>query len=294
MEILRKNTLWSMALYKKNIFDKRLAKEIITYNNKKIRTREKHIHTCADPFLFVENKTLFLFYESQNIGEVGQISVKITQDLKSFTEIEGLLKEKFHLSYPFVFRQNSSIFMIPESEEANELILYKFSDFPTKIEKCKTLLNGSYFDSSVISHNGTWYLFTTSKLGLQIYYTDDIEKNKMIAHPNNPISTDLRYQRNGGGPIMIENNLYRIAQDCSKGYGSNVNILRIKSLSKTGYEEEIFVKNYFDCNLTINKKGGHHLSIANFKGENLMAFDGKHNDYLINKFLSLFFKLIKK
>ena len=283
-----------MALYKKKIFDKGPAKEIITFNNKKVRTRKRHLHTCADPFLFVENDSLYIFYESQNTGEAGQISVKITNDLKNFTEITDLLKESYHLSYPFVFRQNSSIFMIPESEEANELILYKFSDFPTKIEKCKTLLKGDYVDSSTINHDGTWYLFTTSKLGLEIYYTDNLEKSKLIAHPNNPVCTDSRYQRNGGGPLIIENNLYRIAQDCSREYGSNINILKINTLSKTSYTEEIFIENYFERDLIINKKGGHHLSIANFKGETIIALDGKHKDYLINKFLSPFFKLIKK
>lgn len=294
MGFLRKNLLWSMALYKKNIFDNSLAKEVITFNNKKIRASKNHLHTSADPFLFVEGGSLYIFYESQNIGEVGQISVKITRDLKKFTEIEGLIKEDFHLSYPFVFRHNSSIFMIPESAEANKLVLYRFSDFPTKIEKCRTLLNGGYVDSSIINHNGILYLFTTSKFGLEIYFTDDIENIKLVAHPNNPVCIDSRYQRNGGGPILIENHLYRVAQDCSKEYGSNVNILRIKTLSKTRYEEEIFVENYFDCDLTINKKGGHHLSIADFKGESIMAIDGKHEDYLINKFLSPFFKLKKK
>lgn len=292
MGILTKNLLWSMALYRKDIFDKNLGKEVITFNNKKIRTSKKHLHTCADPFLFVENDSLYMFYESQIVGEVGEISVIITRDLKDFKEVRGLLKEDFHLSYPFVFRQTSSIFMIPESAEANGVILYKFSDFPTKIERCKTLLTGFYVDTSVISHNGTWYLFTTSKLGLEIYFTDDIENTKLVPHPNNPISSDPRYQRNGGGPVLIENNLYRIAQDCSTAYGSNLNILKIKNLSKNHYEEEIFVENYFDCDLTINKKGGHHLSIAKFKGESMIAIDGKHEDYLLNKFISPIFKLM--
>lgn len=293
MGILTKNLLWSMALYRKSIFDKSVGKEVITFNNKKIRTSKKHLHTSADPFLFVDNDLLYMFYESQLVGEVGQISVIITKDLKEFKEIRGLLKEDFHLSYPFVFRKKSSTYLIPESADANEIILYKFSDFPAKIERCKTLLSGFFVDTSVISHDGTWYLFTTSRLGLEIYYTNDIENTELVAHPKNPITSDLKYQRNGGGPVLIENQLYRIAQDCSTAYGSNLNILKIKILSKTDYEEEIFRENYFEGDLTINKKGGHHLSTANFKGESIVAIDGKHEDYLLNKFISPIFKLIK-
>ena len=90
----------------------------------------------------------------------------------------------------------------------------------------------------------------------------------------------------------MDNNLFRIAQDCSVEYGRNINLMKITELTKTGYKGEIFKENYFKCNQEFNSKGGHHMSIVDFKGHKIIAIDGKHTDYFLNKILSPIFKLI--
>jgi hypothetical protein len=297
MNLFKNNLLWNLAIYaeKSNFnFEGKLNNCIKCLYNKKIRRHKKHVHTCADPFLFVENETLYIFYESQSVGEVGHINLLATNDLKIFTDFYCILKEDFHLSYPFVFKHNDSIYMIPETNSTNKIILYKFIDFPFNLKKLKVLLEGSYVDTSVIKHNGIWFLFTTSKIGFEIFYSSDLENNDFVAHPKNPITSNLKFQRNGGGPILLNNNLFRIAQDCTNEYGKNINILKINKLTTEEYDEKIYKINYFVCNKSFNSKGGHHMNFVNFKDYKIIAVDGKSNDYLINKFISPIYKLFIK
>ena len=73
----------------------------------------------ADPFLFVKDDTLYLFYEEQrgNKGK-GILKMTSTQDLKTWTTDVVILEELFHLSYPNVFEYDGRIYMMPESGHA--------------------------------------------------------------------------------------------------------------------------------------------------------------------------------
>ena len=297
LNLFNAKDLWSIGLYEANLdfsFQEKMKNPMKVFNSKKIRTKSKHIHTWADPFLFLFNGELYLFFESVSHGEHGVIEAIKTSNFKIFVSLGTVLKTPFHLSYPFVFPCNSSIFMIPESVHANEIALYKFADFPNGLFKSRVLLEGAYFDSSVIEHNGIWFLFTTSKNGLEIFFSDDIENGNLMAHPSNPITTDQRYCRCGGTPIIINNDLFRLAQDCSTEYGKNINMFKINKLTETEYDEELMIEDYFDNLDNWNSLGGHHLSCIEFNGAKIIAVDGKQPDYLINNFLPLPYLIYKK
>ena len=295
-DIFKRNLLWSMAIYTEDkdfSFHKKIKSPLKIFDSKKLRRKnQKHIHTYADPFLFSFGDELYLFYESQAVAEKGKIEAFKTSDLREFMYLGEILKEPHHLSYPFVFENNSSVFLIPESLNDNKISLYKFEEFPYQPVKVRVLLEGDYRDSSAIEYNGTWFLFTTSDRGLEIFYTDDIERGNLMAHPSNPITADLKYSRCGGSPVTIGGEIYRIAQDNSSEYGKNIHILKIKKLSKNEYEEELTVAEYFDSKEKWNSRGGHHFSISEFQGRKIIAVDGKQNDYLVNKFLSLTNKIL--
>lgn len=287
----KKNRIWSLAVYVEPAgfsFENKPRSVSFVLDSRKLRKKGKrHIHTYADPFLFPHNDELFLFYESQAVGEDGKIEAYKTSDLKEFEYVGEILKEPFHISFPFIFTDGSSIFLMPETLASNEISLYKFEEFPNKPVKLRVLLTGPYRDSFLIRHAGVWYLFTTSEDGLEIFYTDDLEKGNFVAHPKNPITNDPKYERCGGSVLAINDELYRIAQDCSSEYGKNINILKVKDLSKTNYDEEVLIDNYFNLDRSWNALGGHHLNIAEFKGKTVIAVDGKQFDLFMNKFLAV-------
>jgi len=292
-ERLKRNRVWSIGVYVKDAdfnFHEDLGKPQFILDSKKRRNSSKHVHTKADPFLFPHGEYLYLFYESQAVGEPGKIEAARTRDLKEFEPLGDILKEPFHLSFPFVFEYESQIYLLPESLSTNEVALYRFDDFPNGLVKDRVLLKGAYKDSSLIHHQGMWYFFTTSSSGLELFYTDDIKDGHFIPHKQNPLTEDPRYNQCGGSPIRFNGNLYRIAQDCSGEYGRNISILEIKELSRLTYNEEVVIDDYFKLRDTWNARGGHHLSAVRFNEKIVIAVDGKQDDLWINKVLSLVYR----
>ena len=73
------------------------------------------------------------FFFNDNKGRISVI--RIDKDKYEFLDV--ILEESFHLSFPFVFKEGESIYMIPESHENHDIRLYKCLDFPYnwKLEK---------------------------------------------------------------------------------------------------------------------------------------------------------------
>jgi hypothetical protein len=290
---LKKNRIWSIGLFVQNEDfspNTTLRSPEFILDSRKLRISKNHVHTYADPFLFPYEDELYLFFESQAVSQPGKIEAVKTRDLKTFEYLGEILKAPFHLSYPFVFRTTSSVFLIPESLAANEVALYEFARFPFQPFKARVLLVGSYRDSCLIYHDDYWFLFTTSETGLEIFSTDDVETGDLQPHPCNPITTDSKYSRGGGGIITIDGSMHRISQDCSGEYGRNVSIIRINELSQTKYDEEVVVDDYFGFHESWNSLGGHHINVAAFRGKTVVAVDGRQNDRMINKFMGLIFR----
>ena len=287
---LKRNRIWSVGLYVTDNdfgFGKKVANAGFVLNSKKLRSRSGHVHTYADPFLFVDGETLYIFYEKQTVGEHGVIEAVRTTDLKNFQCVGEVLREPFHVSYPNVFRSGDGIYMVPESCATDEISLYKFADFPQNPVKLRILVRDSYQDPSLKFHNGVWYLFATCGDRLDLFFSSDLESSEFAPHPCSPLSDDLKLSQCGGGIVDLNGSLYRIAQDRSGEYGRNIHILRVVELSTTNYREKLFAENYLEGDQSWNARGGHHLSVVEFLGKTVIATDGKQDDLRINKFLAL-------
>lgn len=95
----------------------------------------------ADPFLFVKNEKLYLFYESKGFFSPGVIMMTSTVDLKNWSKPVVVLKESFHLSYPWVFEEEGKIYMIPETGSDKSIRLYEaVNDDLTEFRLVKKLL----------------------------------------------------------------------------------------------------------------------------------------------------------
>ena len=56
------------------------------------------------------------------IRHKGLISVSKYEN-GEFGKFQDVLEEKFHLSYPMIFRKDDSIYMIPETADSGKVIL---------------------------------------------------------------------------------------------------------------------------------------------------------------------------
>lgn len=295
--LFARHILWNTALYFEGpqfeVGDALTSPPIHIFRTKRLFRRRTDIVTRADPFLWAEGDTLNLFVEAEPEVGGGRIEAWSTKDLKHFTPHGEILREPFHLSYPFVFAIGERRYLLPESSEGNAVFLYEFDVFPTTVQRRLTLLEGKYFDSSLIEADGLWYLFTTSERGLEVYLTEDLLKQPLRPHPLNPISVDPLVSRCGGGVIRTPDGLKRLAQDCSSTYGSNLGLLAIDELAPDRYAERLIKANMFDRDQAWNRLGVHHLSLARFAGGTVIAIDGKQHDYYIHRLRELAYRALR-
>jgi hypothetical protein len=131
-----------------------------------------------------------------------------TADLKQFEDLGVVLRAPFHLSFPFVFQDRSSIYMLPEGERGDELALYGFDAFPFGAKKVRVLLQGSYADSHLLKYMNRWFLFTTHDNEFCVYVAEDLLTGEFSPHPANPITRDPKISRSAGATIRLEGYLF--------------------------------------------------------------------------------------
>ena len=74
-----------------------------------------------------------MFFEVlRNDRPIGEIGLASSADGREWRYDQIVLREAFHLSYPYVFEWQNTIYMIPETLGANAVCLYEADEFPTK------------------------------------------------------------------------------------------------------------------------------------------------------------------
>lgn len=251
----------------------------------------------ADSFVVEKDDKVYIFFEEFIIEpnrkgylSVGELDIKS----HSIVNIQKVLEKEHHLSYPFIFEYKNEWYMIPETHSSFTIDLYKFIEFPYKIEKIKTLISDiDAVDTTFYLKDEIVYLFTNVKKegknhndNLSIFYSDDLLNSDFTPHIQNPIKTDNRYSRMAGHILDDDNKSYRIAQDCSINYGSCMYKYEIVELSCDRYEEKLVE--------TIHPPmGGHNASHTYSQSKNYVVVDVMKNDISIFNISRNILNLIK-
>ena len=190
---------------------------------------------CADPFTFEDHGDHYIFVEQYLTKKLkGCIGYFKFDDGKPVNK--GILIEnKYHMSYPDVFKYNDIIYMIPESSANNSVDLYVADHFPDQWRKEKTLIcNTKYVDSTVYQSQNEIYLISytmTDSFEIHVFLLD-MEKKEL------KLVSKRKYDENTGRPagrIFIENGqMIRPAQDCSKKYGEAIILYQIDEINRDG------------------------------------------------------------
>jgi hypothetical protein len=244
----------------------------------------------ADPFLFVHNDRLFLFYEDMHFYHyLGVIKMISTTDLVHWTKPVLITKEpNCHFSYPFVFEDNGSIYMMPETGGQHNIRLYKAdNDELTSFSLHKVIMQRTdipkdlvydYADSCIYKKDGLYYLFTSTMTKesyyLYIYISNKLEGPYSL-HPSTPAVKSNKFGRCAGSLLMHDGHLYRYAQDCGETYGGQVHLLEIDELTPTSFKEHVVKENILPKDQSYYHFGGHQVNFAQFKGKTIIATDAK-------------------
>jgi hypothetical protein len=218
----------------------------------------------ADPFLIKEGSKYFLFFELFNRGNGrGELGVAESSDLIDWDYKGVVLTEPFHLSYPFVFKEGDSYYMIPESRAAGEVRLYKSVSFPMQWKFEKTLLRGQFVDSSLVRFRNTWWLFSgVSPYSLSIFYADSF-RGPWKPHALNPVyRADSSRARPAGRPVVQNGELIRFVQDNREGYGKKVRAMRVEAITPNEFRERVVEPDPFlaAAGTGWRSNGMHHVS----------------------------------
>ncbi|MFT4576415.1 MAG: hypothetical protein ACI9SI_001342 [Polaribacter sp.] len=250
-------------------------------SNKWFKIEDKNCSGVADPFLFKNEKKYYLFFEyeyHQELDKGADLAYAISDDGIEWRFQSKIIEESFHQSFPYVFIENEEIYMLPESNESNEVRLYIAEKFPLKWKLDKILYKGTQFvDTILLKKKDVYYWFTTDLKNnnlLLLFYSEKF-KGEWIQHPSSPISNSLKNNRNAGAIIIENNNYYRPAQDGENGYGSGINLYKIIDISKENYKERIIKDPMFLKNTAEIKDAIHHISILEDELKcKLIAIDG--------------------
>lgn len=199
----------------------------------------------ADPFLFEREGKTFLFFEDfRHADGYARISCCEIKPNGSVSDPIEVLNLPFHLSYPFVFEEEGSVFMVPESRASRSVVLYRAADFPSVWVPEAVLLDDIYaVDSTIYKANGKYWMFTSVSDGrfsnsdeLSLFFSDEL-RGPWKSHAGNPVISDVRSARPAGAVFQHAGKLIRPSQDCSKAYGYGLVFSEIITLTETEYEE---------------------------------------------------------
>lgn len=197
----------------------------------------------ADPFMIKAGESWHMFFEVMNAQtKRGEIGLATSEDGLSWHYRRIVLREPFHLSYPYVFRVGAEYYLMPETAKANSVRLYRADLFPYNWSLVGTIVEGARLDPSAAFFDGLWWLFTSRVTGkndtLDLFYAEALG-GPWKAHPMNPIiDGNGQIARPAGRLLVDEGRMFRFTQDCSLWYGTQVRAFEIIELTKSTYSEQ--------------------------------------------------------
>jgi hypothetical protein len=241
-----------------------------------LNTKEHSIF-LADPFYIIEKDTAYLFVENLlSTSTDARIDVFATSDYINFDYKGIALDEDFHLSYPQVFKHDGEFYMIPETKQADNVLLYSTTNLPFDWKVVDTLIkNVNYKDPTLLIKNDKFYLFTVDDdLELYIYTSNNINGPWEI----NKNHTKLKGNeaRPGGRIFEYDNSFYLPMQNLSEGYGTGVSLYSIVitddriDLKKT---HPMFLSK--EKKIDVFNKGMHHVDIQMIGDSFFVLYDGQ-------------------
>src|SRR5436190_10703885 len=200
---------------------------------------------AADPFLFEHRGRSYLFFERFSYAD-GRGSIwccALDADGQPGSLIP-VLDIGSHISYPCVFESGGTVYLVPESEEANSVALYEATDFPTAWRRRKVLLDDVLaVDPTIVHQDKTFWLFVNMRADgaseddeLHLFSSPAVD-GEWRPHPQNPIVSDVRRARCAGRIFELNGALIRPSQDCARTYGHAMTFNRIDVLTATEYAE---------------------------------------------------------
>ena len=174
----------------------------------------------ADPCLVAVEGSTYLFVEQMGARAPASIAAARVADDGSISELRDVLRRPHHMSYPQVFEDAGSMWLLPETADVRAVTLFVAEEFPHRWREWATLIKDvQAFDRTLHRNADGYWLWVhvarhgTSRNGeLWLFHSERLQ-GPWSPHPANPIVTDPRRSRPAGPIFMVNDRLVRPAQD---------------------------------------------------------------------------------
>ena len=251
---------WSLGYGKSpNYPEKMTMAANAIYSIEMLKAQNDSTVFLADPFFVKEKDTFYLFFEHKKNKSNADIGLLTSSDGKNYRYRGTVLTQKFHLSYPQVFKYRNDFYMVPESKQGNSVLLYKAHRFPNDWRVCDTLVADVQLVDPSLYLSDTLNIMVASDYAKNMYvYEADSLFGKWKLHKQ-PIALIGTESRAAGRFFADKKGLLLPVQNYSKGYGYGVSLYRFS---------------FQDCNYRVRRERPFFL-VAN---ENIKAFNaGMHH-----------------
>lgn len=201
----------------------------------------------ADPFPIEWRGESGVFYELLDYRtDIGEIFYQPFDACGPSGAPVRALKERWHLSYPFLIEESGELYMVPEASNSGAITLYRCVGFPDKWEPVANLVEGvEAADATIFRHEGRYWMTSVIRDGyggysdtLAIHHAPSLF-GPWEPHRRSPVIVDARFARPGGAVVSHKGALLRPVQDCARGYGKELAIMRIDALDAENFEQSL-------------------------------------------------------
>ena len=186
---------------------------------------------AADPFVFKKDEKTYIFAElfdyCTNKGVIG--CTQLTDS--GITGWRVIIKEPWHLSYPFVFEHNGEIYIMPEMNDGRALWVYKAETFPLVWKKVSVVLDDvKYVDTTLKSEKDGFIAFSqeVDSIPKVFFLNNRLEFEKYGEYEGESGC----FVRPGGRFFSRDNRCYAVCQDCSQTYGGALIFFEVETSGK--------------------------------------------------------------
>lgn len=204
------------------------------------------LYYVADPFPYRHSGRDWLLVEEYGHpkGVYGRIA-RVDPDAAS-PVLEPMIAAPTHLSYPFTFQCGDRVCCAPETSALGGCVIYHLDDGGRWRPAHHILADRRLVDPTIFRHDGRWWLFANDASGggsraLHAFFASDVA-GAWTPHPCNPLTVDRAVSRPAGRPFVLEGQLYRPAQDCSRTYGGAIHVMAIEELTPDMFRERIALR----------------------------------------------------
>lgn len=173
---------WDLAFIDESM-DEILSGKTIHFT--KVRNPFLDEYWFADPFILeVTPEYIYVLVEAMPSATQKGVIAKLTiaRSSMTITDVEVILEEPWHLSFPNIMRKDGHIYIYPESAYGKKLYLYELNEINerTSLKRIKTLCDDVIWDTEISELLGGQPLLLTARhddFYLDIYkWNDTIER----------------------------------------------------------------------------------------------------------------------